>query len=111
MAVFEIPLPQGVAFYTKRISLDGTDYIFDFSYNQREDSFYFTINNSDGEYVIGPIKIVSNFPLLGFYRYVAGLPPGELWAIDFKGEIAAPGINRLGADVTFSYFDVEENAT
>lgn len=108
MAIFEIPVPQGQAFFIKRVPLDGVDYLFDFSYNQREDAFYLTIQDSVGEHILGPIKIVSNFPLIGFRRYAAGLPPGELWAVAFKGEPDAPGMNRLGADVSLMYYDAEE---
>jgi hypothetical protein len=108
MAVLEIPIPQGVAFFTKRIPLDGTDYLFDFSYNQREDAFYFTINDSVGAKLLGPVKIVSNFPLIGFRRYAPGIPPGELWAIAFKSEQDCPGMNRLGADIPLMYYDAEE---
>lgn len=108
MAILEIPVPQGLAFFTKRVPLDGVDYLFDFSYNQREDCFYLTINDSVGVHILGPIKIVSNFPLLRYRRYAVGLPPGELWAIAFKNEQAAPGLNRLGADISLVYNDAEE---
>lgn len=110
MSVFEIPLPQGLAFFSKRVPLEGIDYIFDFSYNQKEDAFYLTVKDSAGDHILGPIKIVSNYPLFGFHRYAVGLPPGELWAIAFKNEQTSPGMNRLGQDITLAYYDSDEES-
>lgn len=111
MAIFEIPIPADTPFFAKRVPLDGADYLFDFSYNQREDAFYLTIQDSVGEHLLGPVKVVSNFPLIGQRRYVKGLPPGELFAWALKNEQAAPGINRLGQDISLAYFDAEEMRT
>lgn len=108
MAVLEIPLPQATAFYTKRVPLDGVDYLFEFKYSQRQDAFYLTVLDSVGDHIVGPFKIVANFPLFGFRRYAVGLPPGELWAIDFKAQTSAPGMNVLGADIPLVYYDEAE---
>lgn len=108
MALFEIPIPQGVAFFTKRVPLDGTDYLFEFKYNQREDSFYLKILSGDGTHILGPFKIISNYPMFAFHRYAVGLPAGDLWAIAFKNEQASPGMNRLGSDISLVYDDLQE---
>lgn len=106
--IFEITIPQRTAFFSQRVELDGVNYLLDFSYNQRADCFFLTVNDENGTYLLGPIKIVSNWPLLRWHRYQPGLPPGELWAISTLENIDVPGLATFGSDVGFYYYDSTE---
>jgi hypothetical protein len=109
--ILEIVIPEQSAFFTQRVELDGVDYLLEFSYNQRTDCFYLTIKDERGEHILGPRKIVSNYPMLRWHRYDARLPPGELWAIATNGTPTVPGMGVLGKDVGFYYYDLLETQT
>jgi hypothetical protein len=109
--ILEIAIPEQTAFFTQRVELDGVDYLLEFSYNQRADCFFVTIKDERGEYILGPLKVVSNWPLLRWHRYEQRLPPGELWAIALNGKPDVPGYGVLGKDVGFYYYDLLETQT
>lgn len=106
--ILEIAIPPQTAFFAKRVELDGVNYQLDFSYNQRADCFFLTISDEVGNYILGPIKIVSNWPLLRWHRYEKRLPPGELFAVAALNTPTVPGYGVLGTDVSFMYFDATE---
>jgi len=120
--ILEINIPEKTAFFKQRVELDGVNYLLDFSYNEREDSFYLTLQDEDGLHLQGPMKILTNWPMLRWHRYEKRLPPGELLAIatqstDIHGIAhktpipSAPGYGVLGKEIGFYYFDEEETRT
>lgn len=111
MSVRQLVIPEGKAFFLHRQELDGANYLLDYKYNQRADCFYLELLDEVGEHLLGPIKIVSNYPLLGLRRYVNGLPPGDLFAIDTQQKITVPGMGVFGKGVGFYYFSASELAT
>lgn len=109
--ILEIVIPKNTAFFQQRVELDGVTYLLDFSLNQRQDAFYLTLSDESGNFILGPLKIVSNWPLLRWHRYEKRLPPGELYAIALNGTPEVPGYNVLGFDVGFYYYDLAETQT
>jgi len=105
MSFTEISIPENTAFFEKRVDCDGVSFLFDFSYNQRADCFYLEIKDELGDHLLGPIKLVSNWALLHYHRYVDGLPLGELLVYDPLVKTPAPGLGVLGKDVRFYYLD------
>lgn len=110
MSVREIVIPSQRAFFLERVELDGLVYLLDFKYNQREDAFYLEIQDETGEHLAGPMKLVSNWSILKPFRYVPGLPPGEIIAVDSTG-IDTPGFGSLGTTVPLWYLDEAEVAS
>ncbi len=93
------------------VDLDGIDYQLRFTYNQRDQHWYFDLSDVEGNIIRAGIKIVINFPLL---RLLASFvrPPGELIAIDTRQTLTQaardPELTELGTDVLFAY---EEQAS
>jgi hypothetical protein len=99
MATQTIPTLQGVPYYTQITSLEGTNYVFAFSYNQRQSTWRLSIGlpNGDGDPTpLASVKLFSNWPLLRRLTDTR-LPPGELIAVcNPKGDKSPPGLNDFG---------------
>jgi hypothetical protein len=106
--ILDIPIPEGSAFFRKRVLLDNVDFWLDFALNQRTDCWYLSIFAGDaGEIpIVQSIKLVPNRPLLRRYRHLA-VPAGELWVIDTSHTIGVPGYEQLTA-TGVQYFDAAE---
>ena len=88
-----IPTSSDV-FYTQITQLDGVDYLLDFRYNDRENSWRFSIALTDNTPLATGIKIVTNYPLLQKYADDR-LPAGEIFCIT-SGDDSNPAQNDLG---------------
>lgn len=96
-------------FYALTVVLEGKPYNFDFRYNQREDSWYFSLALEDGTELIGGQRVVCDTNLLARCRDVRK-PPGYLTAKAIDSNTEAPGLDELGADkrVTMIYLSSDE---
>lgn len=102
-----ISIPQGRAFWTQSIVLDGRTYEIAGDYNQREGRWYIALRTEAGERVWGPRKVVANWDLLR--TCTAGArPPGQLLAVDRSGVGKAPGFAELGDRVILVYVPASE---
>jgi len=96
-------------FYTCVVTLDGSDFLFEWRYNQREDRWYFDVSLTDGTLLVRGVKVVCLVPLLSRFAD-SRLPKGTLMAWPNTDSRAAPGLKELGEDkrVTLIYFDASE---
>ena len=103
---------QGASAYDQRVTLDGQSYILRFDWNGRAGAWYLSIADAEGEPLLTSRKLSTNSPILNRFRFVDGLPPGELIACDFSAQIPYAGYTELGPKrgVTLYYFDAEEVA-
>lgn len=96
-------------FYTTTVALDGSDYTFEWRYNQREDAWYFDLSLTDGTILVRGVKVVCLISLLK--RFVdERLPPGVLLAWPNTDSRKLPGLHELGEDsrVTLIYYEAVE---
>ena len=82
-------------FYTMTVPLDGTDYLFEFRFNQREACWYFDISLTDGTLLVAGVKVVCHRPLLRRFADTR-LPKGILIAASNSEDTDPPGIDELG---------------
>lgn len=110
MAVFTLPTFDD-PFYSQITDLDGTDYLLEFRYSQRENAWYFSVSLSDETRLVSGVKVVCGVFLLDRFPDVR-LPPGQLIALPNGTDDSLPGMNELGPDrrVTLIYLDAEEMA-
>jgi hypothetical protein len=108
VSVFNVPTFAD-PFYSFGIALEGVPYVFDFRYNQREDSWYLGVALPDGTELITGVKVVCNRDLLRRAADVR-LPPGRLMALANAEDDDPPGLGELGEDkrVTLVYFTSDE---
>lgn len=98
-------------FYSTTTTLDGSDYLLEFRYNQREACWYFSISLTDGTLLCAGVKIVCNRSLLKRFSDTR-LPPGLLVAFPNTSDASPPGLLELGQEsrVTLSYVPEDEVA-
>ena len=108
--ILNIPIKRGAASWTQRMTLDGLSYSLDFAWNGRNKAWFLGILDATGVALVTSRKIVTNRPLLKRFRFVAGLPTGELFASDPTGMIEYPGYDELGVAVPLLYFEKVELA-
>jgi hypothetical protein len=82
-------------FYTETVPLDGINYRLYFGYNQRENCWYLSIADELGKDLLNGIKLVCGLEYLLRWRYIAGLPPGQLFMIYPLTDSSPPGLNDL----------------
>lgn len=98
-------------FYRMSTTLDGTDYLFEFRYSQRESCWYFSTYLTDGTLLVAGVKVVCNRSLLSRFASVA-LPKGKLVAFASGADASPPGLDELGIGkrVELTYVTVAELA-
>lgn len=106
MAIYTIKTSTVEAHYKKVAAIEGTDYTFQFDWNERESKWYMRIYFGD-EILVSGVKIIINFPLLRNY-VDERLPPGIIYAIDTYGNGEDPGLNDFGTRVILLYATQDE---
>jgi hypothetical protein len=96
-------------FYSYTLALDGTSYVFDFRYNQREECWYLAISLEDGTELIKGQKLVCGTNLLRRAADVR-LPRGLLTVVANGTDLSPPGLEELGEDkrTSLCYFTEDE---
>lgn len=105
MSVYQIPTrTDGVPWYDLSIQLDGANYFLEFVWNPREQQWYLTVSDANEVVLLSERRVGVGLPMLARFR-VAGLPPGELVAIDTSGQNVEAGLTELGARVHLLYIE------
>lgn len=94
-----IPLPS-VPDSTQTTSLDGRDYRLRFLWNQREDTWFFSIADGSGSPIASGIKVVVGADLLGLVTDTRA-PAGAIIAIDGRAVPSTALIKTLAVDPGF----------
>ena len=110
MAITIIPTQQNLSAWSQRTTLDGIDYQLDFAWNGREDAWHLSISDTAGNPLVLGLKLVTNRPLFKRFHFVAGMPPGEIYAADASGSIDYAGYTDLSNGVEVVYYDAAELA-
>lgn len=105
-----VPTEQGSSSYVTRIALDGVSYGLELNWNGRAEAWYLSIYDTSGAPLLLSRKVATNFPILKRFRFVDGLPPGELVAVDASATLDYAGYTELGElrGVTLYYVEASE---
>lgn len=106
MAVWIIPTGND-PFYSQTTTLEGVTYLLTFTYNERCDCWYLSVDTEEGEPIYDGIKLVCQWPLLQKCADTR-LPPGELlcWS-NSPGDTSPAKLNDLadGGRCQLMYID------
>ncbi len=93
-----------------RATLDGVSYGLELNWNGRVDAWYLSIFDAAGVALLRSRKVVTNMPLLSRFRFIAGLPAGDIIAVDPSESIAYAGYTELGEarGVTLMYVEASD---
>lgn len=87
---------QGASAYSQRVVLDGETFVLEFNWNGREGAWYMTVSDAEGVALLASRKLSTNSPVLGRFRFVVGLPKGEIYPIDLSNTLDYAGYADLG---------------
>lgn len=108
--ITKITTQQGASAWNQRVILDGVAYLLDFNWNGREGAWFISLSDSEGVPLVMSRKVVTNRPLFGRFKFLAGMPKGDLFALDPSGQIQYANYTELGSAVELFYFDGSELA-
>jgi len=94
-------------FFTQTTTLDGVSFTLRFTYNQRENAYYLSLQDPvSGSDIISGVKLVCNYNLLQRYGGLAGMPAGEFVALSKTSDTSPAGLGDLGDNgrVSLIYF-------
>jgi hypothetical protein len=97
-----IALPTLSPHFTQRVDLDGTSYLLELQWIQREARWYFRLATEQDVSILGLHKLVVDVDLLRSCIH-ARRPPGILFALDTSGQGLKPGFEDLGVRVLICY--------
>ena len=111
--ILVLPTEQGASAFSQRVTLDGVSFTLDMNWNGREGAWYLSLYDAAGAALLLSRKLSTNSPILRRFRFVDGLPAGELIAQDFSDSIPYAGYDEIGPGrgVTLRYFDASEVAS
>lgn len=103
-----IPTEQGVSSYVTRVALDGVSYGIELNWNGRAGAWYLSLYDTNGDPLLLSRKLSTNFPILKRFRFIDGLPAGELLAIDASYSLDYAGYDELGETRGVTLYYVEK---
>ncbi len=108
-----LPTEQGASSYVMRATLDGVSFGLELNWNGRVGAWYLSIYDAAGLPLLLSRKVVTNMPLLSRFRFLAGLPAGDIVAVDPSESIAYAGYEELGEKrgVTLMYVEASDLAS
>jgi len=102
--IWEIPIKSDTSFSVQRITLDGVEYEFEITYNDRDGFFYGSLADSQSDIIARQRKLVVNQPL--FQRETdSRMFHGILLLLDMAEDGAEAGLFDLGKRCKLVYFD------
>lgn len=82
--LIDTSLAASSLYFNQLTQLEGVEYLLQFAWSAREEAWYLTIADQDGNPLAQSLKLVLNVRLLRRFTSAA-LPPGVLFLADFTG--------------------------
>ena len=82
------------------LSIDGTEYLIRFTYNEKYDYWSFGLHTAKDVPVIAMTRIVPNFPIMHYYTY-AGIPDGIFGCLSASGKVGRQAFNDKTAEFVY----------
>lgn len=101
---------QALPYYSQVTRLDDADFTLEFRYSTREQRYYFNLYDAANVLLCAGIKLVSNWPLLHYYKFRAGVPRGEIMVTAIGADSSSPKLGDLGVGkrCQLTYFTAAE---
>lgn len=100
--IYNIPLTKWSTNYQQIVNLNGTDYVLEITWNQRNDHWYFSLKDIDKNTVLGKTKIVADIPFLA-HKVLPEFSGVELWCI--TDDSVDPSLNTFSDKALLSVVD------
>jgi hypothetical protein len=100
-------MQPGLLHFTVRVELDKVEFLFEFRWNARAETWAMAISDASGTVLLAGRRVVVGFPLLARFRDLR-LPAGELVAVDTTGADDEARSDDLGSRVVVVYTPAAE---
>jgi hypothetical protein len=98
MTIQQIPT-YNYPFFSQTTTLEGTSYLLNFSYSQREDCWYMSMADANGVDIYNGMKLICSPPTgpnaLLFKCRDPRRPPGDFFVLSGNQDLSPPGLNDL----------------
>ncbi len=105
MAITVIPTSQTLPSYRERVQLDGVTFQLRFRWNTRLQSWFFDVEDEDGNVLVYARRAVIDWLPLRQSRHVEGIPAGSIMAFDTTLRDVRPLLDDFGSRVLLLYLD------
>ena len=102
--IYLVPTTGKTSNYTQTVSLDGSDFILRFLWNERANHWFLTLRDAEGNDLVTGVKVVADVPF-AVHDLTSGMPAGQLWTLDTTGRGLDPALRELGDRVVLMYCD------
>ncbi len=103
----QLPFVSEVFNYRVTTLIDGTEYIFDVRWNERDSAWYFDISDAEGSLILAGTKIMLGSPL-GRRSVDPRYPNGIFSASDLSGADEDATYTDLGTRVVVFFYAASE---
>lgn len=104
MVFLDVPINVNLPWQSYRVSLSGQIYTLELRYNGRMDRWICTIEDPQGNVILGGFALLIGLDLTGQYRYLS-IPVGTFFCVDDTGGDNQPGQFDFGVQNSFVYAD------
>lgn len=105
-----VVLPLDTGQISARCTFTGTDFVVGLYWNARQAAWNMSLATADGTALVSGITCTSNRYLLQRYKYLDGMPAGDLLFIDPTGLIDQANFSQFGREVQLLYVEPEDIA-
>jgi hypothetical protein len=102
--------PRGEFGFRNRQTLDGTTYIFQFSWNLRAGFWHLALGNSSNISTVRNLQMVIASDILKPFQYNTDVPQGVLSVVDTSDTKLEAERDEFGVRVVLRYTEVEDTA-
>lgn len=107
--MIDLPIVQTGPHFQFSTELEGVAFTFEFRWNDREEAWFLTLGDGEGNPIAAGVRVVVNYPLFSRFRDPR-LPTGFLIAVDTEATERDPGFEDLGRRVVLTYATAAELA-
>lgn len=101
--MYQIPILPQVSEQYLNVTLEDNPYTIGLKYNVRFDFFTLSIAEKDGDLLLGGVKLVNNYPLIG--RYLKTPLKGDFYLLHKGGKDIPPTYDNVGNEFMLYYYD------
>jgi hypothetical protein len=106
MAIFSVPVEPKNPNQRLFTSFEGTSYIIDFRWNERDEAWYMDIFTETEDELARGVKVALGAVILRKYSDDR-FPPGKFFAADLENTHREAGLDDFGARVRLYYKEAE----
>ena len=102
----DLPVKKDGSWFTFSTELDGVTFGFELRWNERDEAWFVTLRDGEGNAIVSGRKVVLGALFSAFRACAAVMQAGDVYAIDLSETEAGqrdPGFDDIGTRVVLTY--------